>query len=501
MNTSESQSSRVNNKKKGRIDDRIKQLKVFSIASVVIIVAIILVVNILFDNLLGSVLSFDFSFSGQNTISETSESFINSLPDNETIRIVGLMDKPTEIKKTPFEYICPLLDDYVLKSNGRIVLDYVNPSIYPSILAELDPTGLHGLQSGTFVVKKGEALQIINPLDCFSYDSNYLRQNIYYPISNNVESAFTNAIAILSTGFTNKAYYITGLGESTHEQLSYILSTLGIESEDISASDSFIVPDDCDLLFIAGINQDISASMAQVLIDYLENGGKIIAAIDFKNNVSETYTNLNTMLDVMNLKLGNYLVKENDPNYMLDVDGYSFIAGLNQTYSELAGNNILRTSYCRAISVSDNPDANVTTSILLGTSDRGTLYEVDPVTSSVTQFANQSSYIVGMHSTFSDSSNPPEVYLIGTTDLTSDEYIGANGYSNGNVVFIRNLVRNLLNVENRVLVENKAIDDYKLDPSQVTQKSVSVIITILMVVLPLIFVICGVIVYKRRKNL
>ena len=90
------------NKKTKTSDIRAEKLKMYSIGSVILLVAIILLVNILFDGIFGKALTFDFSDSGQNTISQESIDYINSLPADTKIRVVGLFDKPDQNLKLSF---------------------------------------------------------------------------------------------------------------------------------------------------------------------------------------------------------------------------------------------------------------------------------------------------------------------------------------------------------------------------------------------------------------
>jgi hypothetical protein len=126
-------------------DKRAKSLKFYSIGAVLILIAIALLINIFFDSLLGDALTFDFSVSGQNSITKVTQDYLNTLPKDYKIRIVGLMDKPESLTDTPYEYIVPLLDDYAAKSDGRITVEYINPETYPSIINELDPSGAYDL--------------------------------------------------------------------------------------------------------------------------------------------------------------------------------------------------------------------------------------------------------------------------------------------------------------------------------------------------------------------
>ena len=66
---------------------------------------------------------------------------------------------------------------------------------------------------------------------------------------------------------------------------------------------------------------------------------------------------------------------------------------------------------------------------------------------------------------------------------------------------MRNILRSMFPTENTVLVPSKAMADYSLDPTKVTQSSVNVLTVVLMIIIPLGLVAVGTIVYNKRKNL
>ena len=106
-----------------------------------------------------------------------------------------------------------------------------------------------------------------------------------------------------------------------------------------------------------------------------------------------------------------------------------------------------------------------------------------------------------MYSTFTGTTTPPDVYVFGTLTFTSDEYISTFGYNDANVVFIRNIIRGMLKADDSVFVEGKALSDYSVDTTKVTTNTVTVMTFILVAIIPLAFVVAGVVVYNKRKNL
>lgn len=492
--------SNDNNGREGK-DSRFGTLKMYSVLSVFILVAIVLVFNIFIDGVLGDKLVFDLSSTGQNSISSMTQEYIDSLPADTHIRIVALMERPVNINDTAMEYVVPLLDDYQNKSNGKITVEYIDPAKYPAIISQLDPEGVYDLQSGMFLVSANGKIQTIAQGDCFAFDQNYLRNyGAYVPVANTVESAFTNAIVNLSRGYSHKAYFVTGLQEPSHQQFSNVLSALGVESADLVASNDFAVPADCELLIINGINIDISSQMSTAIQEYLNNGGKIFVAVNYNNQIPESFANLNAALNVLNLNIEDYVIKENDPAYMLDTYGFQSNMAVFTDFQDLTSTNVIRSHYTRPVRVFDLPYSYIVTTPIIMTSSSATAVKINE-DAEMTMYDNASLYTVGMYSTFDGTSNPPEAYVFGTTDLCSDEYIGAYGTNDANVMLLRGIIKKLLPTENSVEVPTKPLSDFSVDSQKVTATSVNVMTAVLMVIVPLALIIAGVLVFTKRKNL
>ena len=510
MNTKNSNVKTNNNKNRTSsvsTDSRVKTLKIYSIGSVIILITIVVLLNILITGLLGDALTFDFSANNQNTITQQTRDFIDSMPESTQIRIVGLLERPTDLQNTPYEYIVPLLDDYVAKSNGKITVEYKDPELYPSIVSELDPNNVYNLEEGTYVVQYNDQIQVISPLDCFTIDEDYLMfYNAYLPISNNVEFVFTNTIARLMSGFSCKAYIITGLQDDPSTAVKTILNALGCDVESLQVADNFAIPADCDLLILNGPNTDITEKVMLEIENYLAGGGKFICAVNFTDaNSKESFENLNTVLNTMNINIDPYIIKENDVNYMLDDSGYSSLVSVNSTFLEMSSTDFemyytFKNSYIRPISILSDSSSAMSVAIG-GTSENA--YCVKVADSGVTQYGEAGRYYTSVYSTISDYDQKPEVIVFGTTDFTSDSYISAYGMNDDNVKFFKSCARYLLGADSGASVEvpNRGISDYALDGEKVTETSSTVVLAVFMIGIPLLFLVASAIVYEKRKNL
>lgn len=485
-------------------DDRAKKLKYYSIGSVVLLIAIVLLANILFDGIFGKALTFDFSESGQNTISQVSVDYINSLPADAHIRIVGLFNRPDNVAGTPYQCIVPLLDDYARKSDGKISVEYINMTEQPTIITQLDPSNSYNLTSrqDSYVVSYNGSIKVIDPMDCYSYDdamSQYYGK--YIVTGNNTEFTFTNTMYNLTNNYSYKAYVVTGLKEAGNIYLDKILESMSVEVLEIPASENFTIPDDCDLLILNGPNNDISEKMYIAMTDYLNKGGKMFVAVNCSlDNASERYDRLNELLNQMNINIDPVLVYENDPGYQLSGYNIDSTVMTSDVFKEYSGFSLLRSIYARSVREITAPDSGIETYPVLMTSEKASLLEVDGYGNVVNNSGIEGQYNVAM---YASGSNQAKVFVFGTLAFTSDEYISSNGLNDSNVEFFKSCIRNLSSDKpvNALDVPTKNVENFSLDARKSTTSLSTAILIIFMIVIPVILVAMAVIVYTKRKNL
>lgn len=487
-------------------DERINRIKLYSVGAVILLIAILILANFLFDKLLGSALTFDFSDSLQNSISQESIDYIDSLPADSKIQIVGLFDRPGNVSGTAYQYIIPLLDDYEKNSKGKITVDYIDPNLHPDILSQLDPSNSYDLNShlDSFVIKYNDKIKIVDPVSCYTYDSDYLNQGYYYVISNNVEFEFTNSMYILTHGYSCKAYVVTGLEEAGNEYLSMILSAMAIEYNEIAVSENFVVPEDCDLLIINGPNQDISEKMYLSITDYIQKGGKLLVSVDYNlKNVGERFTRLNKLLNQMNINIDPVLISENDPWYQLG--GLSVDSTVNPTdgFKDYIDLGSLHSTYARSVRSLDSDGVSFTTYPVLMTSENASTVEIDNAGNAITDTqVNSSRFYVCMLSV-GEGNDPAKAFVFSTRNFTSDEYISAYGLNDNNVKFLRSCIRELTSTVNDLSldIKTKNVDNFSIDKSKATSSSSTAVLVVFMILVPLSLVSIAVIVYSKRKNL
>ena len=489
-----------------KTDNRTDKIKLYSIGAVVLLIAILVLSNVLFEKIFGKALTFDFSDNLSNSLSQTSVDYLDSLPADTKIQVVGLFEKPDNISGTPYQYIIPLLDDYVKNSKGKVTVEYVDPKLNPQIVNQLDPTNSFDLQNNldSFVIKYNDKIKVVSPYDCYSYDSEYLSQGYYYVIGNNTEYTFTNSMYILTQGYSCKAYVITGLAEKGNEYLSSILEGMAIEYNELPVSENFTIPEDCDLLILNGPNSDISEKMLLSMTEYVSNNGKLLVSVNFNlNNVGERYPRLNQLLNQININIDPALISENDPWHQLG--GLTIDTSVNTVgaFKDYVNTGALHSSYARSVSATDSVNPAISIYPVLVTSEDASTVEIDSNGNSIAGTAidgrqfNVCMFAVG------EGSDPVKAFVFGTTNFTSDDYISSYGMNDSNVTFIKSCIRELTATMNvSVLnVPTKDVDNYSLNTEKATTSASTAILVVFMILIPLLLVAVAVVIYTKRKRL
>lgn len=471
-------------------DKRQFYLKMFSMGSVLIMILIVILSNVLLDKLLGQNLKFDFTKTGINSISKSSEDIIHSLPEDAKIRIIGLMNEPDPnevdlLSRAVNQYFIPVFDKYISESDGKISVEFVDPNANPQIVWELDPNNANNIAAGNcFVVAYNDKISVINPYDCIELTVNGTLA------SSKVEYCFTNSIINLTQGYFGKAYILTGLGEPGNECMKTVLDGINIQSQEILESADLSIPEDCDLLIINGPNNDISEHTCYEIQDYIKEGGNVFVAVNYtSDNSSEDFKNLNNALRTVGIEIEKTQVIELNDKYKMG-DGTAFVLDIDPAYDSFSRNELFKAGAVRPIKISDDADPDAITESVLYTSEQA--YKAGDQ-------EKHGKMNVVMHGGYQGTDS--DVYVAGTTYFSSDSFITEFGFGNSNVEFLKASLKALTNNGSSTDIPIKSINNYRIDASKVTASSVSVMTVCFMMIIPITLVIIAVAVYTRRKNL
>lgn len=490
-------------KEKKIVNQRAKSLKIFSISSVILVLAIVLVLNILLSMTLDGALTFDMTESSKNSISKQTQEYIDSIPSDTKVRIVGLMDRPEDYEGTPYEYFVPMLDDMASKSSGKISVEYYNPDVYPQIMKELDPNGLANLSKELYCVKSGDKIRTVDPYDCFFFDVEYQQMGAYIPTANNSESVFVNTIVSVTSQSNYKVYYLVDIQEQPHTYLDSIFASMNVETDEISALvEPFVVPDDCSLLIINNPGTDISEGTQEGLKAYIHNGKNpvnIICSLGItESNINSDFAHINNVLNEVGLSVDSSCIIENSDR-RISSDGYNFIASICDEYkSYIPSSSVMISTFCRPVVETNRAYSNIVSSPMFMASSDNELLRLETENDVIVEASNS---VVGAHGYYDGTQNPVDVYVFGTGALTADSYLMNETYATNQGV-IKDILDDIFITETRIDIPAKILDDYTMkDITNITASTRSTVAVVFIAVIPIVFVIIAAVVYNRRSHL
>ena len=238
----------------------------FSAILVLLVVAAFLLIN-LATTRVSSGMAADLSETNLYRISEDSRDYLKSLQKDINIRLIG-----SEID----DRIAVFARKYAALSD-HLTLDIIDPLQDPSVLDK------YGIEDGCAVFEAPEEgrIRTVSFSTIIGYDlMRYAYYGEYVETYFDADSCFTNAVNAVDEGITHTICFTDGHGEA---DLANAFSIEFLKKRYSAVRVNLLkdggLPDDCDCVVIHDPDRDLSADELSLLLDYLQNGGKILLFI------------------------------------------------------------------------------------------------------------------------------------------------------------------------------------------------------------------------------
>lgn len=277
-------------------------------AAMLIIIAVI--ANLIAGALPASVTQIDLTGQSLYSLSDQTKRIAASLEKDVNLYLLATSGSEDGT-------ITRLLERYADLSD-HILVRCIDPAEQPTFL-ERYGLGSTQLYANSVIVECGERYRLVGYNDIFvtSYSMDYNSYGYAATTEFNGENALTNAIHYVSSDSLPKVYTLTGHGETElGESLLSMLGQDNLETDALTLLSEGEVPGDADAIIINAPESDLSEGEADALIDYLENGGRIVLATNY---IAEgEMENLLRVTGYMGLTAEAGLVIEGDPNMHLN---------------------------------------------------------------------------------------------------------------------------------------------------------------------------------------
>lgn len=482
------------------IDKRNKNLRLISVSSVVLFVAIVMVFNVVFDSFLGSKLRWDWSQTDLFSVGEVTKALVSDM--DKDIKIIGLYNKGTVSSYADIEI---LLEKYVELSGGKITLQYIDPVKTPSIITQVDPDGLLKPVAQDFVVwcEANKKAKVLGMYDLYKigYNETTYAQEIQGVTA---EQAFSGAIRYTMSAQTPVVYMTKGHGETDYTadftSMLALIQNNNFLVKDLDMLVSTEIPEDARLVIMLNPTSDINTGDKQRLDAYLKKGRSLLVMTEFG---SISFPLLNSLLADYNIEISDNRVREGEKERRYQDDAYVFLADVPAgSIAKEAMNSGTILQNARAITELKNAKEWIVVEPFLQTGASGLIEEKgNPEKTGAAGVATIG--LACVNSGFVDGTNvldPTKILVVGASSFMGDSILTTFGSQVYNLYSFYYGLNWLVDLESDdLMITAKELPSYALTGGGNTAFWIATIACI--IIIPLGLLITALVVYRKRKNM
>ena len=462
-----------------------------TIILILLIIAICIGINIIVDN--ANLIDIDVTKDKVYSLSQKSEEIAKTLDEDVEIMLINMGE--TE-------------EDFVKKYSS--LNDKIKINKIDDINSRPDLTETYGITADTpvIIVSSEEREKILSTTDLYTFDYST------YATKDTKEEAITNAIISVTTDEKPIIYNLTGHNKYADDYIYFFTQDLENEAYEVNDLDLLTtgsVPEDCSVLMITTLDEDITKVESDSIIDYIKDGGKIILFSD-PNATGKEMPNFQKVLDEYGVSISEGVMLEEDTSKMLYNSPSAIIVTVNDNTSVTKATNMnmnacFMTSGKIEIADSEKLEELGVKAETLATTSEKSFYRTDYSIEDADKTASDEEMgnaIVGALLTKKIDEDKESELIIYANNMfiTNLSLTSSSGYSYvldyyNNEDLAMNSIAYLSDRENMITIrKNVEISAYTVTEQQ------NIIILIIIFAMPLLIVIIGILVwqYRRRKK-
>ncbi|SDN69169.1 GldG family protein [Acetanaerobacterium elongatum] len=462
-------------------------------------VAAVVIINIISSLLVDRFpLSVDLTKNKIFEVSDQTKEFLNTL--NTDVEIMVLAEKKDFLNASEYHaQAITVLDTYGKLSN-RVKISYVNLVNDPTLASKYPDLQL---TTGDILIRTDKRTRKIAASDLFNTEINQYtyQQSI---TSSKAEQTLTSALAAVTSNESVLVTLISGHDEEESSGLSGILSsnsydtaTVKLVSEDIKKESKFVV--------INNPKRDFTADELKKLDVFLSNDGKLgKTLLYFAGSEQPALPNLEGFLKEWGIEVGTGIVYESDNN-MLFSNNY-FATSAEYSTTDYAGNLASRNLLVgmpngRPLKQVYETKGSITTTKLLSYSKGSRLrpadapenYQLDPNKDAQGPFA---AVIRAQKQAYINNEPQNSNVIVFSTSVAIDEQLTSQSVV-GNGEYIAGMLNDISEKKNAISIVPKEIGTSQL---QINGAQMVIIGLVFVILLPLAILVCGIVIWIKRRN-
>lgn len=280
----------------------------YSIALSAVVVAGAVVLNVIASELPSQYTLFDMTREQLSVLRDQTKELLDGLSEDVTLYyLVQDSSRDTTVSRLLKRY-----DDY----SGHVTLTEKDPVVYPKFASQYTD---EAVTENSVIVVCGDRSRVVPYEDMYESEFNYNYYS-YETTGFDAEGQITSAIAALSSDAVPKLYTLTGHGEmALADSLARSIEKENIETDSLNLITADRVPEDADCILIVSPTSDLSQEESEKLLDYLKSGGRAVVITDY---TEEKLTNLASVLSYYGTEITDGVIVEGDSRYYVQMPYY-----------------------------------------------------------------------------------------------------------------------------------------------------------------------------------
>lgn len=458
----------------------------YSLVTVVISIAIVVIVNLIAAKIPSSYTQIDVSYNKLYTITDQTKSLLSELNEDINIYVINSEDNvDSTVKQT--------LNGYKDLSS-HVNIKYVDPLVNPKFASQYSSSDV---SQNSLIVESGKRYKVINYNDLYETEidySTYSQKVTGY----DAEGQITSAIAYVTSDTMPKIYMIAGHNEYNLDTgFLNAIEKENIEYETIDLIKYDSIPDDAECIIIDAPENDFSEDDANKVIDYLNNGGKAVIMAEYVKN---ELTNFNKILDQFGVDIQKGYAIDLDSNNYYQAPIYILpnIESAEETIGLTGEHSYVMAPFSQGISITDENSQSVEYTKLLTCSEQSF---VKTNVESATSYDKEAGDIdgpvcIGLKAEKELDSGSSVLYLFASAQMFTDNIDQA--VSGKNKQMFTNIMSTIANHESSISIPVK---NYDLGSLAVSTKDILLFAAIVVVLIPLVLIISGLAIWLKRRKM
>lgn len=459
----------------------------YSFLLTVIVLIILISVNAALSFLPDSYVQADLTANQLYSISSQSKVLLGTLEEDITIYwIVTSGNEDAFIEKLLNNY-----EDY----SSHVSIVKKDPDLYPDFTSAYTD---EVILNNSVIVECGDKYRYISYDDIYEY-GNYTMYSMY---STDVkfagEQQITSAISYCISDDLPVIYLLEGHGEAALSQTVLdAIETDNMLTESLSLLSYGSVPEEVTTILINAPSTDISETEKDMLIDYLEKGGRLLILNGTTDG--EALTNLNAVAEYYGISVLEGVVVEGDSNHYV-YGGPALL--LPDMYSSEVTDSLIEESYHVVMPVSkaldiSGADSDVTVTSLLETSEEAFL-KADGLQITTYEKEEEDSEgaftLAAMVTKDLEDDKQMQLVWIASSYMLEEVYNNYSSGANGDMVL--NALEMMCEKENSISIRSKSMSYEYLT---IGSSDASHIKILTIGVIPILYLVIGIVIVMRRR--